>query len=282
MRIKSLLLSIVLIFSLSIPCFAMYSSEIYDNIASADIINGLPTLTETSNMAYIYFYNNKTNQYFYMRNIGTNYGGHYKINTSDDSLQFINSATGKNQFMIYYFDSSSQKWIRFSENGVQNFDTYTMTDFSLIKTSNATLYVDDKTFEINENGKIEIDGTEIEPPKEESGIDLGGLTNSIKNFFSGLLDGIINFFKEFIDTLLGFVKFLIDLIVKLFKVVAKLPNLLTGFTELQTTLFSTLENIAFNNDIAKSIMAVALLSFSISIANLFLRLFAGSKLGGDS
>ena len=216
-----------------------------------------------------------------MKNVGTNYGGHYKINTSDDSLQFINSATGKNQFMIYYFDSVSQKWIRFSENGVQNFDTYIMTDFSLIKTSNATLYVDEKTFEINANGKIEIDGEEIAPPSEE-GTDLGGLTNSIKNFFSNLLDGIINFFKEFIETLLGFVKFLIDLIVKLFKVVAKLPNLLTGFTELQTTLFSTLENIAFNNDIAKSIMAVALLSFSISIANLFLRLFAGSKLGGDS
>ena len=281
MRIKSLLLSIVLIFALSIPCFAMYSSEIYDNIASSDIINGLPTLTETSNMAYIYFYNNKTNQYFYMKNVGTNYGGHYKINTSDDSLQFINSATGKNQFMIYYFDSVSQKWIRFSENGVQNFDTYIMTDFSLIKTSNATLYVDEKTFEINANGKIEIDGEEIAPPAE-GGTDLGGLTNSIKNFFSNLLDGIINFFKEFIDTLLGFVKFLIDLIVKLFKVVAKLPNLLTGFTELQTTLFSTLENIAFNNDIAKSILAVALLSFSISIANIFLRLFAGSKLGGDS
>lgn len=281
MRLKSLILSIILIFALSVPCFAMYSSEIYDNIASADIINGLPTLTETSNMAYIYFYNNRTNQYFYMRNIGTNYGGHYKINTSDDSLQFINSATGKNQFMIYYFDSVSQKWIRFSENGVQNFDTYIMTDFSLIKTSNATLYVDEKTFEINANGKIEIDGEEIAPPAE-GGTDLGGLTNSIKNFFSNLLDGIINFFKEFIDTLLGFVKFLIDLIVKLFKVVAKLPNLLTGFTELQTTLFSTLENIAFNNDIAKSILAVALLSFSISIANIFLRLFAGSKLGGDS
>ena len=281
MRIKSLLLSIVLIFALSIPCFAMYSSEVYDNIASSDIINGLPTLTETSNMAYIYFYNNKTNQYFYMKNVGTNYGGHYKINTSDDSLQFINSATGKNQFMIHYFDSVSQKWIRFSENGVQNFDTYIMTDFSLIKTSNATLYVDEKTFEINANGKIEIDGEEIAPPAE-GGTDLGGLTNSIKNFFSNLLDGIINFFKEFIDTLLGFVKFLIDLIVKLFKVVAKLPNLLTGFTELQTTLFSTLENIAFNNDIAKSILAVALLSFSISIANIFLRLFAGSKLGGDS
>ena len=149
MRIKSLLLSIILIFALSVPCFAMYSSEIYDNIASADIINGLPTLSETSNMAYIYFYNNKTNQYFYMKNVGTNYGGHYKINTSDDSLQFINSATGKNQFMIYYFDSSSQKWIRFSENGVQNFDTYIMTDFSLIKTSNATLYVDEKTFEMS-------------------------------------------------------------------------------------------------------------------------------------
>ena len=281
MKIKSLILSIVLIFALSIPCFAMYSSEVYDNIASADIINGLPTLSETSNMAYIYFYNNKTSQYFYMKNVGTNYGGHYKINTSDDSLQFINSATGKNQFMIYYFDSSSQKWIRFSENGVQNFDTYIMTDFSLIKTSNATLYVDEKTFEISANGKIEIDGEEIAPPSEE-GTDLGGLTNSIKNFFSNLLDGIINFFKEFIDTLLRFVKFLIDLVVKLFKVVAKLPNLLTGFTELRTTLFSTLENIAFNNDIAKSIMAVALLSFSISIANLFLRLFAGSKLGGDS
>ena len=281
MKIKSLILSIVLIFALSIPCFAMYSSEIYDNIASSDIINGLPTLTETSNMAYIYFYNNKTNQYFYMKNVGTNYGGHYKINTSDDSLQFINSATGKNQFMIYYFDSVSQKWIRFSENGVQNFDNYIMTDFSLIKTSNATLYIDEKTFEINANGKIEIDGEEIAPPAE-GGTDLGGLTNSIKNFFSNLLDGIINFFKEFIDTLLGFVKFLIDLIVKLFKVVAKLPNLLTGFTELQTTLFSTLENIAFNNDIAKSILAVALLSFSISIANIFLRLFAGSKLGGDS
>ena len=281
MRIKSLLLSIVLVFVLSVPCFAMYSSEVYDNIASADIINGLPTLSETSNMAYIYFYNNKTSQYFYMKNVGTNYGGHYKINTSDDSLQFINSATGKNQFMIYYFDSSSQKWIRFSENGVQNFDTYIMTDFSLIKTSNSTLYVDEKTFEINANGKIEIDGEEIAPPSEE-GTDLGGLTNSIKNFFSNLLDGIINFFKEFIDTLLGFVKFLIDLVVKLFKVVAKLPNLLTGFTELRTTLFSTLENIAFNNDISKSIMAVALLSFSISIANLFLRLFAGSKLGGDS
>lgn len=282
MKIKSFLISIILIFTLSVPAFAMYSSEIYDNIASADIINGLPILTETSNMAYIYFYNNKTNQYFYMRNVGTNYGGHYKINTSDDSLQFINSATGKNQFIIYYYDSSTQKWIRFSENGIQNFDTYTMTDFSLIKTSNSTLYIDGKTFEINEEGKIEIDGEEIEPPTTDDGTDLGGLTNSIKNFFSNLLDGIINFFKEFIETLLGFVKFLIDLLVKLFKVIGKLPNLLTGFTELQTTLFSTLENIAFNNDIAKSILAVALLSFSISIANLFLRLFAGSKLGGDS
>lgn len=280
MRIKSLLLSIVLIFSLSIPCFAMYSSEIYDNIASADIINGLPGFKETGNMAYIYFYNNVDKSYYYFRNYGTNYSGHYKINTSTDELEFVNGAGQVSKMMIYKY---SNGWERITENSDSGYySKFVVTDFSLIKTSNSTLYVDDKTFEINENGKIEIDGTEMEPPKEESGIDLGGLTNSIKNFFSNLLDGIINFFKEFIDTLLGFVKFLIDLIVKLFKVVAKLPNLLTGFTELRTTLFSTLENIAFNNDIAKSIMAVALLSFSISIANLFLRLFAGSKLGGDS
>lgn len=280
MRIKSLLLSIILIFALSVPCFAMYSSEIYDNIASADIINGLPEFKETANMAHIYFYNNVDKSYYYFRNYGTNYSGHYKINTSTDELEFVNGAGQVSKMMIYKY---SNGWGRITENSDNGYySKFIVTDFSLIKTSNATLYIDDKTFEINENGKIEIDGEEIAPPASEGGTDLGGLTNSIKNFFSNLLDGIINFFKEFIDTLLGFIKFLIDLIVKLFKVVAKLPNLLTGFTELRTTLFSTLENIAFNNDIAKSIMAVALLSFSISIANLFLRLFAGSKLGGDS
>ena len=289
MRLKSLILSIVLIFALSVPCFAMYTNELYDNIASEEIRNNLPDTSSLSNLnAFILLYNNKTNQYFYFRNYRTNYGGKFRINSSTDILTFDNGP-GSFQFIGYYYDSLTSKWVSYSDSeGKSIFDEISVFDYSYIKVINTNLLVDDKTFDINENGKIEVDGVEQEPPisndgtDSNEGTDLGGLTNSIKNFFSNLLDGIINFFKEFIDTLLGFVKFLIDLVVKLFKVVAKLPNLLTGFTELRTTLFSTLENIAFNNDIAKSIMAVALLSFSISIANLFLRLFAGSKLGGDS
>ena len=131
--------------------FAMYTNELYDNIANEEIRNNLPdTSSLTSPNAFILLYNNKTNQYFYFRNYRTNYSGKFRINSNTDMLTFDNG-TNNCQFRGYYYDSASSKWILYSDSeGKSIFDEISVFDYSYIIVINTNLLVDDKTFDINE------------------------------------------------------------------------------------------------------------------------------------
>lgn len=94
---------------------------------------------------------------------------------------------------------------------------------------------------------------------------------------------IVDMVKDTFKGIIDFFKFLGEIIIKSSTVATRLPELLTNLVGLFGSLENTLMLIYTNgNDKATVILTLAFVSFIIAVVNLFLRLFAGSKLGGGA
>lgn len=258
------LLLLVLSSILSMNVSAMYTNELYDNIANEEIRNNLPDINSlTYPNAFILLYNNKTNQYFYFRNYRTNYAGKFRINSNTDMLTFDNG-TNNCQFRGYYYDSASSKWILYSDSeGKSIFDEINVADYSYIKVINTNLLVDDKTFDINENGKIEVDGVEQEPPAS-SEEDSSGIINSITNFFKKLFEPIL--------ALINFIISLFEIIGKFFEkiysVLSKIPDFFKSLDVLFSPdgdLLSKFKSMFPDNEYSKSLFSLLYIFLAYTI-----------------
>lgn len=94
---------------------------------------------------------------------------------------------------------------------------------------------------------------------------------------------IVDMVKDTFNSIIDFFKFLVDITIETGTLFSRLPELVTNLTGLFDTLDNTLMLI-WNNSNGKAIVIVTLafVSFFIAVVNVFLRLFAGSKLGGGA
>ena len=101
---------------------------------------------------------------------------------------------------------------------------------------------------------------------------------SNQGFFNGLKSFFVDLFKGLVD--LG--NFIVDCLYALTDMFFELPKLLSNLIVLKDSLFNTLGTIwTTTNGKARAVVTLASVSVVIAIINLFLKLFGGSKLGGD-